>query len=395
LQVKYRRVRKGSQVAASIAEVHILVEIDAGKALTVNQLSEALLLAQSHVSRLLQNLRTKKLITQRVNKTDSRQVLSSLTSEGKNLITRIDLVMGAIFNSSAQSLSLKEQSLLTKFFKAVALGHGCKTIRARINESKLRATHRQMARIFGFLSNNIYESGKTRAQWNTLEAIITAPKTIHAGILEGYLGIKSPLLCEILNSFEAHGYIEKARSPDNHRINLLYPTALGRKHFRDLETKAVLKLKNSLNDYSTNKLKDICNILKKFAGEWGKDSIFLGQSLQTKEIETKIDLQNARAFCLKNIVAKGWEYEAPDPLFPSAHQIWELCDKSDNSSPLKAVCVAKIEKKQWIVYFGIWDESISSDQFYAFIQYAHYLSDHGKPRNEFIIQYQKLKNITK
>jgi DNA-binding MarR family transcriptional regulator len=305
------------------------------------------------------------------------------------MINRIDQVMGGIFNVTVQSLNSREQRDMAQFFETVARGYGCTVIRVRSGESRLRACHRQMARVLGLLSNNVYGSTMTRAQWSILEAIIRAPEAISANILEGYLGVRSALISEILTSFEAHGFIEKTRSLENHRVNLLHPTALGRRQFRRLETQAVLRLKRCLQGYSPKELLHLYGILKKFAGEWGQDSIFLAQSLVTRPI-TETEIRAVRAFALRSIVARGWEYDAPETLLPSDRQIWGLFDQGSKLPEIKALCVAKPERLGWTVEFAIWHDSLSRSQFNAFVQYSHYLSYRGKAPAPLLINFEPL-----
>jgi len=387
MQVKYRRVRKASEFNLAIAEIHVLVELDAAGELSVNELTDSLRITQSQVSRILQKLRARHLISQRSGKSDNRRVISSLTREGRQMITRIDSVMGDIFNSSAQSLNPKEQRELATFFEKVARAHGCSIIRRRTGESQLRACHRQMARIFGLLGNSVYGSTLTRAQWSILETLIGAREPVSAQILEGFLGIRSALISEILTSFEAHGYIDRTRSLENHRINLLHPTTSGRRLFRRLETQAVVKLKKSLGTTSLKELHYLHQLLTRFTGAWGQDSIYLSQSLTTRQIEDAQERRAARAFALREVVRRGWELDIPDPLLPSDCQIWGLYDRAGTSDTLKALCVSAAGKFEWNVRFGVWNESLSQTQFNAFIQYAHYLSYSGKAAPQLIVSF--------
>ncbi len=373
LQIKYRRVRKGSELSVAIAEVHVLVELEAAGELTINELADSLLISQSQVSRIVQRLRSRRLISQRSDRADNRRVLSSLSREGRAMVTHIDEVMGGIFSATARRLRAGEQRQLAHFFERVAHGHGCTTIRVRRGESKLRACHRQMARVFGLLGGTVYGSDLTRSQWCILEAIMLAPEPINATIVGAHLGVKNSLISEIVTSFEAHGYIERVRSSDNHRVFLLWPSARGRKYFRRLETQAILKLRRVLKGTPSAALRHLHQLLRRFAGEWGRESIYLSQTLVTQRIESAQSVRHARAFALRELVARGWEFDAPDPLFGAEQLIWGLYDTSAREPVIRAVCAVSARQTAWDVTFGVWSDGIDANQFHAFLQHAHYL----------------------
>jgi DNA-binding MarR family transcriptional regulator len=393
LQIKNRRVRKGAEIPVAVAGAHILVELHAGKELSVNDLASALLIPQSQVSRILQKLRARRLIQQRGDPADSRRALSSLSHAGLMVVQRIDEVIGSIFQECADRINKDEAEQLALFFERVALGLGCEQIRRRRNEDKLRAAHRQMARVFGILGTSVYESGLTRSEWAILEAIYSAPEPLTATILEGYLGIKPAVISEILNHFEFEGYVERIRSKQNHRINLIHLTSAGRRYFKHLETRAVLRLQGVLSAIPAASHKTILNLLHRFVGEWGASSIFLGSSLVTSLISDPARRSEARAFAFREIVRLGWETFAPDPLFPRGDQVWGLFEGNPGAGILRAVCVVSEERLSWAVNLCAWSAQIQVNQAVAFVQHAHYLSNRRGTSNPITIKFEPLKRL--
>lgn len=387
LQIKNRRVRKGSALPVSIAEAHVLLELSAGDALSVNELTQALFIPQTQVSRILQRLRARKFIQQRNVETDGRKVVSSLTRSGFSVIERIDEVIGDIYQECAQRLRKDEALELSITLEVIARGFGCTHIRRRKDESKLRAAHRQMARVFGVLGNSVYGSDLTRSQWSILESIVRAPEPINATVLERYLGIKPTIISEILNRYEAQGYIERRRSRENHRINHLHPTSAGRRYFGRLETQAVIRLHHALRSTPLSSQKKGLELLRRFAGEWGAHSIYLGTSLITEVIAEAQTIKCARAFALRELVRLGWEEHASDPLVSSGQQVWGLRDASIEGQPLRAVCVVSERRTAWVVTLAVWSPVIDHKQARAFIQHAHYLSQRRGAGTPLVIQF--------
>ncbi|MEY4702051.1 MAG: hypothetical protein RL326_2238 [Pseudomonadota bacterium] len=393
LQIKNRRVRKGAEIPVSIAETHALIELHAGGDLSVNDLAAALLIPQSQVSRVLQKLRARRFIHQREDPSDYRRSLSSLSRAGLGVIERIDEVMGGIYQECVARLSGEDVKELSRFLESIAHGLGCPLIRRRDSESRLRAAHRQMARVFGLLGANVYDSGLTRSQWAIWESLFRAPAPLNATILERYLGIKPAIISEILNRYEVQGYLERTRSSENHRVNLIRLTPAGRHQFTLLETRAVSKLRRALRGTSLTSRKKLLELLNRFAGELGANSIFLDKTLQTSQITDPGALMDARGFTLRQIVRLGWELSAPDPIFPSGHEIWALTDRSTDRSELRGVCVAKRERGSWLVSVSVWDSGVDTNQARAFIQHAHHLSNlRGKP-DPIAITFEPLKRL--
>jgi DNA-binding MarR family transcriptional regulator len=387
LQIKNRRVRKGSALPVSIAEAHVLLELSAGGELSVNELVQDLFISQTQMSRILQRLRARRFIQQRNVQTDGRKVVSSLTRSGLTVIERIDEVMGDIYQECAKRLRKEEAIELSITLESIAHGFGCKHIRRRKDESKLRAAHRQMARVFGVLSNSVYGSDLSRSQWSILESIVRAPEPINATVLEKYLGIKPTVISEILNRFELQGYIERKRSRENHRVNHLHPTNAGRRYFGRLETQAVIRLHKALRGTSLPSHKRGLELLKRFAGEWGAHSIYLGTSLVTEVISEPPLIKCARAFVLREIVRLGWEEYAPDPIVSSEQHVWGLRDVSIDGHPLRAVCVVSEKRTAWVVTLAVWSSVIDQRQARAFIQHAHYLSQRRGAGVPLVVQF--------
>ena len=305
-------------------------------------------------------------------------VLSSLSRDGLRVVGRIDEVMGEIFDECAAHITKDEQRVLSTLLEKIAREYGATCILVTTAESKLRAIHRQMARIFGLLGTSVYGSDLTRAEWAILEAVIQAPVPLTATIMEKYLGIKSTVISEVLTRFEVAGYIERSRSKENHRVNLLHATRLGHRYFNRLEVQASVLLQRVLRGESGESLEHSREILRRFAGEWGENSIFLGMTLRTERIEAPKELKQARGFILREVVRQGWEESIPDPLVPSGSEVWGLFDAAERAKGPLAVCVASLVGKAWVVSVGVSAVKTSPQQMRAFIQHAHYLSNrHG------------------
>jgi DNA-binding MarR family transcriptional regulator len=393
LQIKNRRVRKGAEIPVAVAGAHLLVELHAGKELSVNDLATALMIPQSQVSRILQKLRSRRLIQQRGDPADSRRALSTLTQSGLMVVQRIDEVIGSIFQECADRINKAEADELAFFFEHIAYGLGCEQIRRRKNEDKLRAAHRQMARVFGILGTSVYESGLTRSEWAILEALFSAPEPLTATILERYLGIKPAVISEILNRYELQGYINRVRAKTNHRVNLIHLTTAGRRHFTHLETRAVLRLQTALKGIPAAHQKILLTLLHRFVGEWGARSIFLGSTFVTSSITDPLLVAEARAFVFREIVRLGWESAAPDPLFPRGHEVWGLFDGDPTARTLRAVCVVADESRSWVVNLCAWSGQIEINQAVAFVQHAHYLSNRRGIANPLAIKFEPLRCI--
>jgi len=393
LQIKTRRVRKGAEIPVAVAEAHALVELHAAGELSVNELAHSLLVPQSQASRVLQKLRSRRFIEQREGPTDSRRALSSLSRAGLSVIDRIDEVMGEIYQECADRLSAQEANELALFFERIAERMGCGLIRRRKHENRLRAAHRQMARVFGLLGAHVYSSDLTRSQWAILETLFWAPEPINATIIERHLGIKPAVISEILNRFELQGYLERSRSRENHRINVIVLTTAGRNYFRRLELRDVARLNRALRGTSAGSRKRALELLNRFAGEWGANSIFLDKRFITKEITEPQEKKMARGFTLREIVRLGWEDDAPDPLFARSQRIWGLFDTTTPKPTLQATCVVEEEIRAWVVTVSAWSANIRPQQVHAFIQHAHYLSHTRGVVSPLVIQFERLQKL--
>lgn len=97
--------RNIAQTDLSASAVHAIVEIGLAKSLSANDLQSLLLLEKSSVSRLLQTLLKKRLVSQTTSTADSRIKLIKLTNEGKQKLRIIDAYADSRISSSLEHLA--------------------------------------------------------------------------------------------------------------------------------------------------------------------------------------------------------------------------------------------------------------------------------------------------
>ena len=106
--------RNIAQTDLSASAVHAIVEIGLAKSISANDLRTLLLLEKSSISRLVQTLLEKRLVSEKSSKADGRIKLIELTKVGKQKLKLIDAYAELRISSSLEHLGSDDRHQVLK-----------------------------------------------------------------------------------------------------------------------------------------------------------------------------------------------------------------------------------------------------------------------------------------
>lgn len=98
----------------SASAVHAIVEIGLARSISANDLRALLLLEKSSISRLVQTLLEKRLVSEKTSKADGRIKLIELTNLGKQKLKMIDAYAESLISSSLELLGTDDRQAVLK-----------------------------------------------------------------------------------------------------------------------------------------------------------------------------------------------------------------------------------------------------------------------------------------
>ncbi len=104
----------------TLAQCHALMELDSHKSLTLNELSDRLYLDKSTVSRTIESLVSRGMVTREIPRENRRTVNISLTGEGKEVCNRIHKESDAFFEAVLDSIPEEDLPAFMRSFEIVA-----------------------------------------------------------------------------------------------------------------------------------------------------------------------------------------------------------------------------------------------------------------------------------
>lgn len=274
-----RFIRYLSGIKYTRAEIHTLIEIAARGESTIKDLTQILNMEQSSISRLVKNLVSENLLFQTSSEEDKRSKIIKLTTNGKNVVKRIDKQAGPKLIERARRLNSKEQEVLINFYENFGKLYKLSISPIRKGENEIRLQERRLTRSLGVLNNNVFNSGLSTPQWSVLFDVYNHEFPLNAKMISKNQGIAPNTLSQALNFLEKEKLIKRNQALLDSRFIEVKITSEGKKKYKEIEEKVCKDLARTLSSYSKKNKEHIVKTFLKYL-----DVNDLNETIKTKSI---------------------------------------------------------------------------------------------------------------
>jgi DNA-binding MarR family transcriptional regulator len=329
LQQKNRFVGAVKHTGLSLVETHFLIEIEANPSISISKLSTLLSIDQSFTSRMAQKFIRSGLIEVSANTHDIRQKNLKLTTSGLAKTKQIDSAADHLISTFAARLTKAQEKHLVTLFKTLADQNSVAQGSKRSHETQYRVEQRRVTRLFGLLGTDVWSSGLSSSEWQTLAEICLAPVAPQVSELASLLGLQVHSLSAVINSLEKRGYIKRAATSQDKRASILIPEKKGISFNEKIESQAASTLKRSLEPIQ-NEVNDLyLPIFQLFVGEFDGQAPPLLPEYQIKEISSPQQFAEARGFAARCFVSHGKETSLPINFLPLSSRVFVISKNED------------------------------------------------------------------
>ncbi|MCB9030012.1 MAG: MarR family transcriptional regulator [Deltaproteobacteria bacterium] len=266
VQRRNRAVLHVGSGVLTLAESHLLTELNANGSLTASDLCELTKLNKQNVSRLLKNLENSGYLSSKLNKSDQRQKVLKLTAKGKSAVLSVDKDTNARLNKLIDGLSVKQRGEVESFFKQIADGFSIPTIKKRPSDKGLRVQIRRITRAFGLLGSNVFESNLSSLDWHLLAEIFEAKTGLGIKELTQVLGVKQTTISQAIKRLEARQLIARHNDPNDLRRSIIALTFKGQQKLEEISNQGGSLLEKALSNLSADECKTLIKYLTTMAG---------------------------------------------------------------------------------------------------------------------------------
>ena len=322
IQVQNQFLSRANETTLSLAESHILVEVDAAgqDGIAASILATVLGLSKVQISRLIDDLGKHTLLGREVSKSDGRSKLVRLTESGRTALARFDQSANESMERLAGRLSESELLELKDLFKRFSDALGAAPSKTRTSDHPLRNEIRRVTRVLGLLGRKIYHSDK---DLNSLDFFVLkeSAKETDGGCLPSDLAEKFSLprttISGSIKRLSALRLVTQKKDVNADKRQLpLFVTEEGTSTLEAVESSGCALIERGTADFSISELDRFVHLVKLFATPREKTSrITLQSKMDIVELSDKADIRNcARSFLLEGLVSKGWHKQAPEGL---------------------------------------------------------------------------------
>jgi DNA-binding MarR family transcriptional regulator len=323
-QMRNRRVGRSEETGLSLAESHLLIELDSSPGQTITELTTALSLAQGFTSRLVQSLVKRKLITALSDKRDSRRKTLTLTHQGRVLLSKVDEIANSSYHSMIQGLSRGEQEQLTWLAKILADGLGSPASPHRPCEAKFRTHQRRLTRSCGILSESVFGSSLSVTMWQILSEIVLSPVPPNIGELASSLSLAHNSVSSMISQMEQKGYITRTTSLSDGRSVVVQPRAAGERLYYEVEQAATNRIQLALQAHPKDMITQAVKVYHRAMRDDAEGLPTLPPDFSFTEVSSDDERSVVRGFIARSLIKLNAERELPSHFVSRDHECFIL-----------------------------------------------------------------------
>ena len=353
LQQRNRVVGRSSDIEFTLAEVHVLVELDASPGRGIGELATQLKVDQSFVSRLVQTLARRKLLSVARESGDARKKRIVLTTAGRAAVRKLDERANLSYRAMVSRISRADEERLVALFRAISDGLGHPPIEVRSGEAAYRAEQRRLTRCCGLLGDTVFGSRISAAVWQVLGEVVLAPVAPQPGELAGLLSVAQNSLSSIVTSMEQKKLVQRERSGRDGRAVVLRALPAGVKLYHEVEAGAGDLIREALVGASARETSSGVEVFRRFLGDSGEDVAPIAAGYQVIRVDSNDERALVRGLIARTLVREGLEHHIPERFVSASSECLEL--RTDES----AVAALELDLASGTILSCGWDESVS------------------------------------
>jgi DNA-binding MarR family transcriptional regulator len=356
LQQRNRYVDVEPQSQLSLAEAHLLKEIQAQPHVTLREFEKFFFLPQSHMSRLMNRLVERGFIQKKVSSSDARALSLSLTPKGIKVIMLSDTVSRESFESIGRLLKASDKKKLVQLFKAIADGFGHPTPPLRPGELEYSLHQRRITRCFRLLGKRVFESNFNSTQFQVLSRLANTPLSLSARVLSEQICITNSAITVVIKDLIKRGLISAVSNTHDKRALCISITPAGQRAVDEVEHRAAKRLQESLHGYSDRQIQDWLAVLKRYVLDSDEGVSIASLGLTTVIFSSSQERASARARIITELVKRHQQHECPETLAASHHIVVGF-HRGKELVALFDVCP---QPKRFEIVAGFFDNKIKS-----------------------------------
>jgi DNA-binding MarR family transcriptional regulator len=357
LQQRNRYVDIEPQSQLSLAEAHLLKEIQAQPHVTLREFEKFFFLPQSHMSRLMNRLVERGFIQKKVSSADARALSLSLTPKGIKVIALSDAVSRESFETIGRLLTASEKKKLVQLFKAIADGFEHPTPPLRPGELEYSLHQRRITRCFRLLGKRVFESAFNSTQFQVLSRLAYSPLALSARVLADQIAVTNSAMTIVTKDLIKRGLLSAVSNTHDKRALCISITAAGQRAVDEVEHRAARRLQESLRDYSHRQIQDWFAVLKKYVLDSDEGVSVASLGLTTVLFSSSQELASARAKIITEIVLRHQQNECPETIAASHHIVVGF----HRGKELVAIFDVAPQPKRFEVVAGYFEQNIPTN----------------------------------
>lgn len=304
LHLAIRRETASHSFSLSLTESQLL-SLASENEIQVKGLTQCLSLDKSTISRTLSGLSAKGLLSA----TEvGREKVYCTTQSGLGALKADDGERSDVTRTILKELSSKEVKQLLRFFSELADSLGVAPDKSRPSEHPLRPEQRRLAKGFGTIGDNLFDSGLSAAQFHTVDLLFRKVTTADVTGLTELLPFDQSTLSRAVQTLARRGVVVK-RAGEDKRGSLLRLGASGQRLYSAVREKVVSKLEEAWTEKSRADVLVGVELLRK-ALNGDAQRRFLGGPYSISICTNEAERQMARSVLIKLLVSEGLHHMA-------------------------------------------------------------------------------------
>jgi DNA-binding MarR family transcriptional regulator len=320
LQQRNRVVGRSSDIEYSLAEVHVLVELDATPGRGVGELATHLKIDQSFASRLVQGLVRRKLVSAGRESGDARKKRVVLTTVGRNAVRKLDQHADASYRTMLSRISRADEERLVALFRAISDGLGHPEISVRPTEAAYRAEQRRLTRCCGLLGDTVFDSQVSAPVWQVLGEVVLAPVAPQPGELASLLSVAQNSLSSMVTMMEQKKLIQRERVGRDGRAVVLRASHAGEELYQEIEARSAEQIRRALVSVKASDVLEGVEVFRRFLGDCGEDVAPVTAGLKVEPITARDERSLVRGLIARSLVRQGLERYIPEHFVSSSSE---------------------------------------------------------------------------
>lgn len=334
LQRRMRALRSQSQFPLDSVSAILLVWIGHKPALQFGELQRFLGIPKATLSRFLQNLVSRGLLTSRTCAADSRKKTFSFTPKGTALLEQLEKINNRLTRVGAHPLDETQIKVVTAAIERIASGLGAPLEPERPGEEPLFTQMRRLSRASGMIGPNYMGLGHDIMIYHIFSELGFCGHAVPLQFFLKNLRIPPSSLSREVSRLAQRGLIQREQARHDRKLTLLKLTERGWRHFWACEETIGLRYEAALAATPPEKIAEWIEAFRPLEGL--ESPTFEDAPLVAERCDSEESLQLVRAFVVEEAVRSGKHQNLPNTILPPGH----VCISVREAGRLLAVAMA-------------------------------------------------------